>query len=41
MFETEFLADKDHGSIAAANVAISLVLGLAAVAAGWVVGAVL
>ena len=41
MFETEFLADEDHGSIAAANVAISLVLGLAAVAAGWAVGAVL
>jgi CrcB protein len=41
MLETEFLAAEGDGGIAIANVAISLVLGLAAVAAGWAVGAAL
>ena len=39
MLETEGLREGREGGMAAANVAISLALGLAAVALGWAVGA--
>ena len=39
MLETESLREGREGGMAAANVAVSLALGLAAVALGWAVGA--
>ena len=41
MLETEGLREGREGGMAAANVGISLALGLAAVALGWAVGAAL
>jgi CrcB protein len=39
MFESERLVEEGEPGIAAANVAVSLVAGLAAVACGWAIGA--
>ncbi|MGD9694864.1 MAG: fluoride efflux transporter CrcB [Thermoleophilia bacterium] len=41
MLETLRLAEQGEGRRAAANVAVSLVLGIAAAGAGWALGAVL
>ena len=41
MLETERLAEEGDGRLAAVNVAVSVVGGIAAAAAGWAVGAAL
>jgi fluoride ion exporter CrcB/FEX len=41
MLETESLRERGEGGVAAANVIVSLALGLAAVALGWAAAAAL
>jgi CrcB protein len=41
MLETQRLAEEGEGRLAIANMGVSLALGLAAVAAGWALGAAL
>ena len=40
MLETEGLRERREGGMAVANVAVGLALGLAAVALGWAIGAI-